>query len=119
MRTDIQRIANYEARMQSTLLDPTVTAMVSLAVANYSAYISEFYPFQVQLRAILVDEAVKSYLFGIYEAMTGQFYHAFKVGAGVGNVADFTAIQVAWTARGTDATISKRIADDLFSVTIP
>jgi len=119
MRSDVQRIANYEARMQSTLLDPTVTAVQPLAVANYTAYITEFYPYQVQLRTILLDESVKSYLYGMYEAMTGQFYHLWKVAMGNPLVADFTAIQVKWTARGTDATISKRIALDLFGVTIP
>jgi hypothetical protein len=119
MRSDVQRIANYEARMQSTLVDPTVTAIRDLAVANYQAYIVEFYPFQVQLRTILLDESVKSFLFGLYEAMTGQFYHLYKVALGNPGVADFTAMQVKWTARGTDATISKRIALDLFGVTIP
>ena len=119
MRTDVQRIAHYEARMQSTLLDPTVTAVQPLAVANYTAYVTEYYPFQVQLRTILQDESVKTYLFGMYEAMCGQFYHLYKVALGNPGVADFTVIQAKWTTRGTDATISKRIALDLFGVTIP
>lgn len=119
MRSDVQRIANYEARMQSTLLDPTITAVAPLAKANYTAYIAEFYPYQVQLRTVLLDEAVKSFLYAMYEAMSGQFYHLWKVALGNPNVADFTAIQVKWTARGADATISKRIALDLYGVTIP
>ncbi len=119
MRSDVQRIANFEARMQSTLLDPTVTAVAPLAVANYATYITEFYPYQVQLRTILLDESVKSFLYAIYEAMNGQYYHLWKVSMGNPLVADFTAIQVKWTARGADATISKRIALDLYGVTIP
>jgi len=119
MRSDVQRIANYEARMQSTLIDPVNTAVNQLAVANYTAYITEYYPYQVQLRTILLDEGVKSFLYAMYEAMTSQYYHLWKVAMGNPLVADFTAIQVKWTARGTDATISKRIALDLFGVTIP
>jgi hypothetical protein len=119
MRSDVQRILNFEARMQSTLLDPTVTAMAPLAVANYTKYITEFYPYQLQLRTILLDEGVKSYLYAIYEAMNGQFYHLWRVSAGNPLVADFTAIQAKWTARGADATISKRIALDLWGVIIP
>jgi hypothetical protein len=119
MKSDVLRIQHYEARMQSTLLDPTVTAVQPLAVANYTAYVTEYYPYQVQERTILLDEGVKSYLYGMYEAMTGQFYHLYKVALGNPLVADFTAIQAKWTARGTDATISKRIALDLFGVTIP
>jgi hypothetical protein len=119
MRSDVQRIANYNARNQSSLIDPTLTAVNPLAQANYQAYIAEYYPYQVQLRTILLDEGVKSYLYGMYEAMTGQFYHLWKVAMGNPGVADFTAVQEKWTARGTDATISKRIALDLFGVTIP
>lgn len=119
MKTDVERIANYEARMQSTLIDPVVTAMNALAVANYTAYITEFYPYQVQLRTILLDEGVKTYLFAIYEAANGQYYHLYKVSLGNPQVADFTAIQVAWTARGGDATILKRVALDVYGVTIP
>jgi hypothetical protein len=119
MRSDVQRIANFEARMQSSLIDPTIAAVAPLATANYQAYITEYYPYQLQLRTILLDEGVKSYLYAMYEAMNGQFYHLWKVALGNPNVADFTAVQAKWTARGTDATISKRIALDLFGVTIP
>lgn len=119
MRTDIQRIASYEARMQSTLLDPTVTSVAPLAVANYTSYIAEFYPYQIQMRSILLAGGVKSFTYGMYEAMLGEFYHLWKVSLGNPLVTDFTAIQAKWTARGTDAPISKNIALVCFGVIIP
>lgn len=119
MKTDVQRIASYEARMQSSLVDPTVTAMVAQASANYAAYVQDFYPYQLQLRTILVEQGIKTYLFAAFEAMVGQMYRYYKVSGGNPQVADMTAILENWTDRGLDAPTAKLIALNLFNVVVP
>ena len=60
MRTTAQRIAAYNARALSSLWDPVLSAVSSLAQANYAAYVNVFVPNQVALRAILNDEGVQA-----------------------------------------------------------
>jgi hypothetical protein len=43
MKTDAQRIAHYNARMLSSLVDPTLSAVNTMAVENFSAYATDFY----------------------------------------------------------------------------
>ena len=58
MRTASQRIAAYEARMLSTLLDPTGAAVTAKAVQGYKDYVDDFYPKSLQTRGILDSLAI-------------------------------------------------------------
>jgi hypothetical protein len=82
MKTASARKAAYEARMLSTLLDPTGAAVVAKAVENFNTYIDEFYPLQVQVRGILDGLAIPVHWYAGFEAFAGEMYHLSKVCTG-------------------------------------
>ena len=74
MRTDAQRIAKYNARMLSSLVDPTLSAVNAQQQANYATHASAFYVKQQALRIIINAQAVPPWaVFGI-EAFNGEMY---------------------------------------------
>lgn len=82
MRTTAQRIAAYEARMLSSLVDPVLSAVNAAAVENFTAYATDFVPNQEAVRAILNDEGVDVITVAGYEAFHGELYHLSKQFAG-------------------------------------
>lgn len=116
MRTDAQRIAAYEARMQSSLLDPVRAATATLAVANYSAYATDFYQNQLQLRAILSDEGVPIIQVGAYEAFHGICYRVSKALTGSARMLALCPVVTLFVARGLDQDILERIGEDIYSI---
>lgn len=82
MRTDAQRIARYEARMLSSLIDPTLAAVNAKAAVNFATYATDFYPNQVALRALLNAAGILPIKFGAYEAFHGQLYKLSRTCAG-------------------------------------
>lgn len=74
MKTAAQRIAHFEARMVSSLIDPVLTAINAHAVANYTAYAIDFVPFQSQLQATLDAAGVLGPIRLLYEAYFGELY---------------------------------------------
>ena len=82
MRTDAQRIAKYNARMLSSLIDPTLSVMFTQQKANYAAHTSAFYIKQQALRVILNSMAIAPWaVFGI-EAWNAEMYKYSKQYAG-------------------------------------
>lgn len=116
MRTDAQRIAKYEARMQATLLDPVRAAMVTQAVANYTAYAIDFYPKQVALRTILSDEDVPVTLIGAYEAYHGIVYRMSLTLSGDALMLALCPIVALFVSRGCTQAILERIGEDIYSI---
>lgn len=78
MRTSAQRIAKYNARMLSSLVDPTLSAVNAMQQANFAAYENEFYPLQVQLRALLNAFNLTPWAILSYEAFHGEMYALSK-----------------------------------------
>lgn len=78
MRSAAQRIAAYNARMQSTLIDPALTAVNAQAQANYASYMADYYPYQVSLRAWLDTQAIGGAAAFIYEAFNNEMYSAYR-----------------------------------------
>jgi len=82
MRTDAQRIAKYNARLLSSLIDPTLSAMFTQQKANFASHASAFYIKQQALRVIINAQAVPPWaVFGI-EAFNGEMYKYSKQYAG-------------------------------------
>jgi hypothetical protein len=78
MRSSAQRIAAYDARMQSTQIDPVLSAVNAIASANFASYIGEFYPFQVSLRNWMDTDGVHGTAAFQYEAFNGECYSAWR-----------------------------------------
>jgi hypothetical protein len=79
MKTDAQRIAKYNARMLSTLIDPVLSAVNAKACENFASYIIEFYPNQVATRTLLSAAGILPVKYGAYEAYHGELYKLTKV----------------------------------------
>ena len=120
MRSTAQRIAAYNARMQSSLIDPTLSAKAALQQANFEAYANDFVAKQVQLRAILNDEDVKVIEVGAYEAFHGELYQLSKQFSGATAQTEFCILVAKWadTAHlGASAqSVLERIGADLYSL---
>ena len=120
MRTTAQRIAKYNARMMSSLVDPTLTAVQSIQQANFSAYADDFVPKQEALRVILSDEGVSVIDFVSYEAFHGELYGASKKYTGPALQAEFCILVAKWADAAnlgaTAQTILERIGADIYSL---
>lgn len=119
MKSDAQRIAHYNARMLSSLIDPTLSAMQTAAVANYSAYATDFYPYQQDLRAILNTLSIPTTTFFLYEAYNNELYHVSKVASGAPAVVMGTALVAKYTTMGGAAATLKSIAVTLYNIIVP
>lgn len=121
MRTEAQRNAAYEARMQSTLIDPALTAVAALASANYTIFTLEFVPKQQALRALLDAGGLSPTAYAGYEAFNGQMYHVWKTCAGASAVAYATILvtkYTTWLGPGA-AALLKSIASGLYGIVVP
>ncbi|HUX29549.1 MAG TPA: hypothetical protein VMV78_02850 [Thiobacillus sp.] len=120
MRTTAQRIAHYNARMLSSLVDPVLSAVSALAQANYATYVNVFVPKQEALRVILNDEGVAVTDFAAYEAFHGELYALSTRFAGPALQAAYCILVAKWAdASHLDAaaqTILERIGLDLYTL---
>ena len=82
MRTDAQRIAKYNARVLSSLIDPTLSAMFTQQKANYASHASAFYIKQQALRVIINAQAIPPWAVLGIEAFNGEMYKYSKQYAG-------------------------------------
>jgi hypothetical protein len=120
MKTSAQRISKYNARMLSTLLDPTLAAVNAKAAENFSSYVIDFYPNQVALRALLGAAGILPVKYGAYEAYHGELYHLSKSTLGDAFAAAVTILVAKWADTqhlGASAgTLLNQIAADLYHV---
>jgi hypothetical protein len=118
-----RRKAKFAARMQSSQLDPTLAAVSANAVANYGAYLEDFYPNQVSLRTILNAAGIQPIWFGAYEAFHGELYHLYKVCAGPALDAACAVLVDKWSDSAhlgaAAATVLSQIATDIYHITTP
>jgi len=119
MKTDAQRIAAYNARMLSSLIDPTLSAVVTMATANFGAYASDFYPKQQQLRGILDAAGIPTPQYFGYEAFNGEMYHISKVASGASAVTMATALIAKYVAMFLVEATLKQICLDIYTITVP
>ena len=92
MRSAAQRIAAYDARMVSSQIDPTLTAVNALASANYASYVADFYPFQVALRNWLDGQAISGPAAFVYEAFNNEVYSVHRRFSGTAEVTQVTIL---------------------------
>ena len=118
MKTTAQMQAAYNARMLSSLIDPTLSARVASQVDNFNAHVDEFTPNRIAMRAILGEEDVPIIQIAAYEAFHGRLFHLSKVTSGPALETAFANLVTQWssTARlGTGAaTILERIGVDVY-----
>ena len=119
MKSAAIRIANYTARMQSSLLDPVLAAVNAKAALNFTAYAIDFVSKQLQLRVILSALSISTMMFGRYEAFHGEVYHLSKVATGPAAITTAQALVNKYIDAGcVEATLIK-IAADIYGIIVP
>lgn len=78
MRTAAQRIAHYDARMVSSLVDPVLAQVYPLASANFAAYATEFVAFQDLAFAALDSDGILGPVRFKYSAYFNELYGLYK-----------------------------------------
>jgi len=120
VKTTAQRIAKYNARMVSSLVDPVLTAVQTLQQTNFAAYATDFVPKQQALRVILSDEGISVIDMAGYEAFHGEVYSASKKYTGPALQSEFCILVAKWADTshlGAAAqTILERIGADIYSL---
>ena len=118
MKTSAQMQTAYQARMLSSLIDPTLSARVASQVANFNAHVNEFTPNRVAMRAILSEEDVPIIKIAAYEAFHGSLFHLSKVATGPALQTAFENLVTQWSSTprlgAGAATILTRIGVDVY-----
>jgi len=119
MRSGAQRTAAYDARMQSSQIDPTLTAVNAQQMANHAAHVAVFYPKQVLLRDFLNLNGFTGPTAFKYEALNGEMYHASRCFAGPALVAEGVILKAKYTALGLVALDISAMQLAVWAVIIP
>jgi hypothetical protein len=122
MKTSAQRIARYNARMQSSLIDPTLSAVAAEQLSNFTSYVNDFVPKQEQLRVLLVATAIPIICWAGYEAYHAELYKKSKQYSGTFLIAYATVLHDKYVTVGGGALATatlKLIANDIYGVVIP
>lgn len=119
MRSAAQRQAAYDARMLSSQIDPSLTAMFEQQKANYAGHVAEAYPLQVALRGVLDGLGIGGQAALIYEAYSAELYGLGRKFTGPAAVAAALPLSRKYTELGaTPATICA-IGTTVHGVTLP
>ncbi len=119
MRSAAQRIAAYDSRMQSSQIDPALTAVNAQQCANHAAHVGAFYPRQVVLRDWLNTMGYTGPTAFKYEALNGEMYHASRSFAGPALVAEGVVLKAKYVALGLVALDISAMQLAVWAVIIP
>ena len=120
MRTTAQRIAKYNARMVSSLVDPVLSAVQALQQANHEAYATNFVPKQMALRVILSDEGISVIEMLAYEAFHNELYSGSLKYSGPALQAEFCVLVAKYADTShlgaTAQPVLERIGADIYNL---
>lgn len=119
MKSAAQRIAAYEARMQSSLIDPAYAARQTDAVTNYGAYAVEWTALQQALHDYLDTNNVRLDSYFQYNAFASELYHIAARSSNGTAIASATDMYNKYIQLGLSDVHCKAIALALFSIVIP
>jgi len=105
--------------MQSSLIDPVLSAMQAQQQANFAAYTNEFVPYQVELRNWLSLKGFTGMIVFKYEALNGECYRAWRAFSGEARIAEFTALKAKYVAWGLVALDVSAMQLQVWSVIVP
>ena len=118
MRTDKQRIAKYKAKTDPVIVRRKVTAMLPIMKTNYAAYVDEIVPVEEAVRAVLVQEQVAPPVRIFYHAFSKQVWKCTKKYSGATLDREAELTRGRWLGLGLDDGVLKRVAKDVFGITL-
>ncbi len=113
------RIAHYNNRMASSLIDPVLAAVTSLAQANYLTHAMEITSKQIDTVAVLDTDGILGAFRFLYLAYSNQLYHLTKIYSGTALVSEATTLCTKYTAQFLAAATLKKIALNVYAIVIP
>jgi hypothetical protein len=119
MKTAAQRIAHYNARMSSSLIDPVLTAVNAIAQANYLTFASDITQKQIDTVAVLDTDGIGAAFRYLYLAYSNQLYHLSKFYSGTALVTEATILHAKYVAQFLATATLKKIALNVYTITIP
>jgi len=119
MRSAQQRIDAYNARMQSSLIDPTLTAVNATQQARHTAHVNVFYPKQLLLRDYMnLNGYFGNGAFKL-EAFNGECYAIARSFDGPAAVVQCGVLVAKYTSLGCQAAALKEIALQVWGWIVP
>jgi hypothetical protein len=119
MKTAAQRIAHYNARMSSSLIDPVLAAVAALAQANYLVHAMDITSKQLDTVVVLDADGIGSAFRFLYMAYSNQLYHLSKLYSGSVLVAEATILHDKYVAQFLATATLKKIALNVYTIVIP
>lgn len=114
-----RRIAAYNARMQSSLIDPTLAAKAPLAQVNYAVFAMDITQKQIDTVTVLDSDGIGSAVRYLYMAYSNQLYHLKKFYSGPALVTVATVVHDKYNDLGLAPATLKQIALDVYAIIIP
>jgi hypothetical protein len=118
MRTDKQRIAKYKAKTDPAIVRRKIAAMLPIMKANYAAYANEIVPVEEAVSAVLVQEQVAPPVRILYHAFAKQVWKCTKKYTRASLVICAQSRKDKWLALGLDDRVLRRLAKDVFGITL-
>lgn len=118
MRTALERITAYDARMQSSTVDPSLVAVNAQQMANHAEHVAFFYPFQLALRDWMNANGYSGNQAFAMEAFNGECYAIKRRFEGPAAVAQATVLVAKYTATGQVALDLKAVALQVWGWTV-
>ena len=117
MRTDKQRIAKYNAKTDPVIVRRKVAAQLSTMMTAYAAHANEIVPVEEAVCAVLDQEKVKL-IHLLYLAYARQLWKYKKKYSGATLVLMAQSKKDQWLGRGLDDRVLRRLALDVFGITL-
>lgn len=119
MRSAIQRRRAFDSRMQSSLIDPSLTAVNARQMTAHAAHVLAWYPKQTVLRDILNTRAITGPDAFQFESFAAELYRVSRRFAGPARVAAAGLLVDKYLALGLAVDPLTDIAEALYGVDVP
>jgi len=113
------RIAHYNVRMSSSLIDPVLSAVQAMASAHYLVHAMDITQKQIDTVTVLDADGISPCFRFLYLAYSNQLYHISKLYAGTALTAEATVLHAKYVAQFLATATLKKIALTVFTITIP
>jgi hypothetical protein len=118
MRTDKQRIAKYKAKTDPVTVRRKVAARLPAMIEAYGAHAREMEVVERAVLAVLDQEKVAPIDHILYHAYAKQLWKCTKKYSRASLVTCAQLKKDKWLARGLDDRVLRRLAQDLFGITL-
>lgn len=118
-RSDSQRVAKYNAKIDPTTVGLKVAARLTVMKSDYATYAQEITDMQLLVRAeLLQDATIFPISYGGYYAYANELWKLTKTTGQPALDAAAQVVATKWTTRGLTCTMLTAIAANVFSITI-